>query len=506
MQTHIATTPFGRRTMSLAQLAEQTIARAAPKDRVIHKWQVFHHIREARDRLGATDRALTILNALLSFHPETTLSGGTDIIVWPSNEQLAARANGMPATTLRRHLAILVACGLIIRRDSPNGKRFARKDRAGGIAQVYGFDLAPIVARAEAFKAMAEAVQADKLARQVAREQLTLLRRDIVKTIAAARDEGAPGPWDSLQIRYQEIIARLPRQACTAVIEAICAELGGLWREIRTSLENFTQSRIPAANGSHFGGHIKESNSESHLESEKNYARQEEEKAAPEKLGAANSSHRESGRKLSHPGKIPSQHPALDQKNPDPSLATVIKACPALVELAQGRSIRNWRDLIGIAGLVRPMLGISVKSWEETCATLGPQRAATLLAAIYERSEGIANPGGYLRHLTERAVAGRFSTAPMILALLTTQLKAGRGGEALAPSDQVVEPLRGEGHSPLPAITVSAALRQRLGSGEAGRSGSRDSQRDAGGSLAAKKQTVVHVGGRNMVWRTAWRH
>ncbi|CAH1664042.1 plasmid replication protein RepC [Chelatococcus sp. HY11] len=466
MQTHIATTPFGRRTMSLAQVAEQTSARAAPKDRIVHKWQVFHHIREARDRLGATDRALTILNALLSFHPETTLAGGADIIVWPSNEQLAARANGMPATTLRRHLAVLVDCGLVIRRDSPNGKRFARKDRAGDIAQVYGFDLAPIVARAEAFKAMAEAVQADKHARQVAREQLTLLRRDIVKTIAAARQEAAPGPWDSLQHRYQDIIGRLPRQAGTAIIAAICGELGGLWREIRTSLENLAQSRIQVANESHSGGHIKESNPESHHELEKSYARQQAEKAALEKPAIANPFGRETGWKFSlHPGKALSLHPGLGQKNPDPSLATVIKACPALVELAQGRAIRDWRDLLGIAGLVRPMLGISVKSWEETCATLGPQRAATLLAALYERSGQIANPGGYLRNLTERAIQGRFSTTPMILALLTAQLKGRRGGEALHHPAPAVEPPKGEGHPTPPAITVSAALRQKLRSG-----------------------------------------
>ncbi|WP_258599029.1 replication initiation protein RepC [Mesorhizobium sp. AR07] len=32
----------------------------------------------------------------------------------------------MPQTTLRRHLAVLVECGLIIRQDTPNGKRHAR--------------------------------------------------------------------------------------------------------------------------------------------------------------------------------------------------------------------------------------------------------------------------------------------------------------------------------------------------------------------------------------------
>ena len=67
-----------------------------PKEASVQKWQVFQHIREARDLVGATDRALAILNALLSFHPETTLAGDGELVVWPSNEQLMARANGMP--------------------------------------------------------------------------------------------------------------------------------------------------------------------------------------------------------------------------------------------------------------------------------------------------------------------------------------------------------------------------------------------------------------------------
>lgn len=161
MTEHISTTPFGRRPMTLGMISSQLAAKKGKSETaIVHKWHVFQHIKEARQVLGATDRALAILHALLSFHPETALEAESELIVWPSNEQLMERANGMPPTTLRRHLAVLVDCGLIIRRDSPNGKRFARKGRGGEIEQAYGFDLAPIVARAEEYKSVAEAVQA----------------------------------------------------------------------------------------------------------------------------------------------------------------------------------------------------------------------------------------------------------------------------------------------------------------------------------------------------------
>ena len=68
MQTHISTTPFGRRALTLGQIASQATAKAMPKEAAANKWLVFQHIREARELLGATDRSLAILNALALYH------------------------------------------------------------------------------------------------------------------------------------------------------------------------------------------------------------------------------------------------------------------------------------------------------------------------------------------------------------------------------------------------------------------------------------------------------
>ena len=177
MQSHVSTTPFGRRSLTLAHVASQATAKARPPDKAVHKWQVFRAICTAKARIGVSERALAVLDALLSFHPETTLSG-EGLIVFPSNQQLALRAHGMAPATLRRHLAALVDCGLIIRRDSPNGKRFARKGRGGTIEMAFGFDLSPLVARAEEFEAWAEDVQAEERAlRLVARAHHALPAR-----------------------------------------------------------------------------------------------------------------------------------------------------------------------------------------------------------------------------------------------------------------------------------------------------------------------------------------
>ena len=123
MQTQ-PTTPFGRRPLSLAMVASQAATeafRTKPNaaESVVHKWRLFRALTEAKGPLGVTDRALSVLHALLSFHQETALtlpasapkadeadSSGPGIVVFPSNKELSIRAHGMAPATLRRHLAL----------------------------------------------------------------------------------------------------------------------------------------------------------------------------------------------------------------------------------------------------------------------------------------------------------------------------------------------------------------------------------------------------------------
>lgn len=433
MQTHISTTPFGRRSMSLGMIKSQLAAKSAPQGATVDKWKVFHSIRDAKELLGATDRSLTLLNALLSFHLESELSGERDLIVWPSNEALMARANGMPPTTLRRHLAVLVDCGLIIRRDSPNGKRFARKGRGGEIEQAYGFDLSPIVARAQEFDDLAEAIRTEKKAFRVAKERLTLLRRDVVKLIDAGIEENVPGNWTGVLRAYQTIVGRLPRSAPRQLIDDVCTDLHGLYVEIREVLESFAETRNPGANESHNGRHIQNSNPDPLYESESGLGNEEE-------AGGSAAEH-------DNLRSLPKR---------ELPLGIVLDACPAMLDLAQGGAIRHWRDFLAAAELARPFLGISPSAWGEAREVMGDQHAAITIAAILQRTDQINNAGGYLRSLTDRARAGKFSTWPMVMALVRAKLDATKppnGGRGAAAFDDI---------DAAPAVKVSPALLRTL--------------------------------------------
>jgi replication initiation protein RepC len=441
MQTHTATTPFGRRPMTLGLISSQVTAKKIDQGATVSKWQVFRDIREAKEVLGATDRALAILNALLTFHRDEELSGEGNLIVFPSNEQLIRRANGMSPATLRRHLANLVTSGLVIRRDSPNGKRFARKGQGGAIEQAYGFDLAPILARAAEFRELAEAVAAERKAFRVVKERLTICRRDVTKMIDAGINENVPGNWRGFQHRYETIIERLPRTAPRQVLEALADELEDLWADVHQTLETFVKSEDSNANESHTERHIQNSNPDYNPTGE-----------TKDGLGNKNEAS----------GTAEDTDNVRSLPRRDLPLGMVLSACPDIVPYAEGGQVRTWRDLAAAADRARPSMGISPSAWQEAVEVMGPQHAAIVLAAILQRAEHIRSRGGYLRDLVERVRQRKFSVWPMVTALLSARMgalekAAASGGAAGTPGGQSAEP--GVGAS---ALEISSALRDSM--------------------------------------------
>lgn len=399
MDPQVSTTPFGRRPMTLAMVASQVIAQERPLEAVVHKWQIFRTICEAKAAIGVSDRSLAVLNALLTFHPETVLTGDDEPVVFPSNTQLSLRAHGMPELTVRRHLAALVDCGLVIRRDSPNGKRFARRGEGGQVENAFGFDLSPLVARAAEFEQFAREAQAERRALTLARERITLHRRDIAKMIAAGVEESVPADWAAYHRAYAGIAGRIPRTGTCAELAAIADDLATLAGEIRIVLETHVKKQKASGNAASNERHIQNSNPDP-LEFEPGSAKEPGATVAPQ-------SEKTKAPQRSYP------------------LGMVLDACPDIVMYAR-EGIKSWRDLMATAGLVRSMLGISPSAWEEAQSVLGEEGAAVVVAAILQKGEEIKSAGGYLRSLTEKARAGAFSLGPMLMALLRAKLAPDR--------------------------------------------------------------------------------
>ncbi|MBX5200355.1 plasmid replication protein RepC [Rhizobium sp. NZLR1] len=419
MESECVTTPFGRRPMSLAMLLKQRRGEAIEPGTRRNKWKLFRSVCEARARLGVSDRALTVLDALLTFFPDDELSGGKGLVVFPSNAQLCLRARGMAAATLRRHLAGLVEAGLISRKDSPNGKRYIRRHREGGLDEAYGFSLAPLLARATEIETIAARIAADRQMLRAMKERLTICRRDIAKLVSAAVAEAVPGDWERTSSMFQALLQRIPRAATPENLSPVLEELETARRNIINTLESHDKIQIASTNESQIERHIQNSNPESTSESEPGLETgQKANRDCEPRAGLERCEPRMVGKDGEGSRAIARTNAAGLKSFP---LGMVLQACPDIVDYGPGAAIASWRDLMMAAIVVRSMLGVGPSAYEEAAKVMGPENTAAVMACILQRGESINSAGGYLRDLTRRAERGEFALGPMLMAQLRTR-------------------------------------------------------------------------------------
>ena len=377
-----------------------------------------------------------------------------DLVVFPSNRSLCLRAHGMAEATLRRHLAALVEAGLIIRRDSPNGKRYARKDATGRerFSDAFGFDLTPLVTRAGEFEGLAEELRRQARALRLTKERISLHRRDITKLIACGLDEGLEGPWEDYRQRFMRLVTPLRRIKGAMEFDELAGQLAQLRVEVANTLEKHINSQNIHGNDDQNDRHESNTNTQSPIELE----------PASKEEGQKTNPHAQTDPNQAEPAQFNVKTANHEAENPEPQnsaeteppktypLGMVLEACPDVRDYATSDAIKTWPEFLASVRLLRPMLGISPDAWRNAIAVLGEGDAAIAVATILQRSEhsseaarvpgeapgswaiavngspAIKSPGGYLRALTEKARAGDFALGPILMALRGQRLKARR--------------------------------------------------------------------------------
>ncbi|MBP2511436.1 replication initiation protein RepC [Agrobacterium tumefaciens] len=412
MDSTCVTTPFGRRAMSFGVLATQFATQKNKKIEAVDKWKLYRSVCEARPLLGVTDRSLAVLNALLSFYPKNELSSEAGLVVFPSNAQLSLRAHGMAEQTLRRHLSALVEAGLIIRKDSPNGKRYARKHRGGEISEAYGFSLAPLLARKAEIEELAERIVSERLDLQRLRESISLCRRDIQKLCDMIAASGQVEAFEGFQTRYNAIARSLGRNSKPAELKEIGGFLASLRAEVTNYLENIEKSENLGGNDCQNERLIKNSESES---ISKRQDLHEPVTTAPASTVSAQPAY---AAPISAKPSPPSPKPVLHKQFFVPDIVLVLKACPDITLYAPGGAVTGWRDLEVATSVIKTMFNISQSAYQDALATFGRQGTAAILACLLQKADQISSLGGYLRNLTRKAQEGGFDMQTMLLAQL----------------------------------------------------------------------------------------
>lgn len=279
------------------------------------------------------------------------------IMVWPSNEHLS-NTTGLDERTIRNHIKRLIDLGLIRARDSANGKRYARFDRAGRPVEAFGFDLTPVMARLSEFKDRLLAQQELRAECRRAFDTITICRKAVES--ALERLEGS----DAVSVRqeYEDAVLGQPRRSVKVFPRAAL----DLWVKLRARVDLLL-----------------------------------------EESGAAGKSDRHKEATTNAP-----ETPCMSDE--DVEAVEVLRSCPDALQvmgyIKDPMEIASWCDRY------RGVLGVSRDAWMEAQMQIGVLRAGLLMTLIMQRQadgertdKPVRNIGGYFRKMTRLVKDGSLS-------------------------------------------------------------------------------------------------
>lgn len=353
------------------------------------KWRLVDDLTRAADAYGLSHRSLTVLRSMLSFVPERDLSPLPGrAVVFASNATLSDRLGGMPESTLRRHLAALVAAGIVSRHDSPNRKRFARR-RGDAIVLAFGFDLAPLAARAAEIARKAQAARTEAEDHATLRCAVLEARQSLLLRLT---DLG-------LSPEAPMISPLLARSRLMLRRKGNHAELRQLLNDYAEALNAPELSASDSQNGRH---QHKKKNTTSEEALADTAVRETAETVQPQDQSncretLASTESRAPETRPDHQMAAPRQvDPGLHQDS-----QTMAGAFPEYRRMFP-QGARSWADLREQARQLIPMMGIDMQVYDEAERTLGRQIAPIAVLCLLERFDSLRNPGGFLRHLSRQ--------------------------------------------------------------------------------------------------------
>ena len=230
-------TGFRRLTPGLIKVDRIAEGFSGLPDGVTVHGQLLAAFKAAAPRLGLAPRLVHAVDWLFRFTQPQDWERGGRPIVWPS-ALLQQEALGVSETQAKRLNRYLIELGLITMKDSPNGKRYGRRDARGRIVEAYGFDLSPLAARYREFVQLAEEGRAEREAMGRMRRRATIARKGIVQILETARDYDLAGEeWATLEREARAIVQELKRAERPDDMEAGVVSLERRQHEARSHLE-----------------------------------------------------------------------------------------------------------------------------------------------------------------------------------------------------------------------------------------------------------------------------
>ena len=331
---------------------------------------IIDTLRQAAPLIGLKASVIATLDAMLSCLPPKRQHN----TVFASNATLTFRRNGISDRTIRRHAATLQELGLLIRRDSPNRKRFSKRNVTEGTALRFGFDLTPLFQRFPEFAELAARAVHEN-------DQIAYIK---AKIRAAANDilQAKPDNVDAI-VAIRTLRRKLSLNECYDILNSL--DVKAIETEQPCDLENDGAEKMSGNDGQNVRHHHK-SNKE-HIDKRKHQSLK------------------------THP---PHQT-ALPLSVPE-----ILNACPAATQFSL-TTIKTMSDVISHARTLAPMLGIDSRNYQDAQERLGPEGTALTIWAIMQFHEKIQKVGAYFRSITSGKNSHGFVPELLIRKLSATQ-------------------------------------------------------------------------------------
>jgi replication initiation protein RepC len=416
-----------RLAAGLRRLTPQMLATMEAADSYRHEarmkpGQVLAAFKAAAPFLGIRPNIVHAVDWLFRFTNPLDWEPFSRPIVWPS-ASLQGEGLGVGLSQVKNLNRVLVELGLVVMKDSANGKRFGRRGTDGRIIEAYGFDLSPLASRVKEFEAVAQAGLEARAHYIALRRRATIARNAIrqlvetaceyavsaaeweaLKSAAGARSQGiaqkhpheleeAVDCLEKLQDEMRHVLNRLLRPICAASGAAVdafveCDPKGpGKWphiiatKEVLNPRDTVEPDRTNTPGGT-LPGCTTLSDGSLPIDAGIVTAELPLSKASPENYYRAFCLSPREMAKLA------------------PRLTCYLKT-----------NVPTWPDLVEAADWLRNEMGVSRMIWGEACLVMGREQAALAVAIVSSKptSHYRSSASAYFRGMVAKAKMGELN-------------------------------------------------------------------------------------------------
>jgi replication initiation protein RepC len=415
-------TGFRRLTPGLLKVDRTAESFAGLPDGVTAHGQLLAAFKAAALRLGLSTRLVHAVDWLFKFTQPQDWERGGRPIVWPS-ALLQREALGLSETQAKRLNRCLIEAGLVTMKDSPNGKRYGKRDPKGRIVEAYGFDLSPLAARYAEFVRLAEEGRAERETMGRLRRRATIARKGIVQILETACDYALEGEeWGMLERDAQAIVRALKRAERPDDMEVGVTSLEQRQREARARLEMLLKNVKKTPSGAENEPHQYTYNPNPYPSQDTVIAAKTSNEAAEPFVSQT-------------PEPEPQKRPekgSVHGVRPD----DLVRLAPRLRSYLR-RPNPTWPEIIDAADWLRHDLDVSKSLWGDACVTMGRDLAAVALAIVSTKDPEHfrTTPGGYFHGMVQKAKAGELHLERTVWALrrAAEPAQAPRSGQGRGP-------------------------------------------------------------------------